>query len=369
MMARPAHWLVFTGALALATMGWLNVAPLQADTVTLVAPSDSGIYREFTQGFQRRLASLCETRQDLEICRTDEPVTFATAGEGAAPRTNWNGELVIPLGTIAAEYVASRSDVGPTLFTLIPADTFQRLLDCCVDTDDRPVSAVFVDQPIDQQLRLTRALLPNALRVGVLLGPISAERADEIRHSAKRLGLEVRIENVINAETIGLVLRRMAPDIDALLAVPDPLVFNSATIANILLASYRHELPVIGYSEALVRSGATAALFADIDQLAETTALQVLAYCESRVLWPPGFALDFSVGLNREVLRSLGLRAHPRAHSRRPFPRKAGETGTDHAQAHPAGGAGAAGALHGGTRALLCLGPPAGAAAGLRAAG
>jgi len=45
------------------------------------------------------------------------------------------------------------------------------------------------------------------------------------------------------------------------------------------------------------------------EQLAETTALQMLAYCESRVLWPPGFALDFSVGLNREVLRSLGLQA------------------------------------------------------------
>jgi putative tryptophan/tyrosine transport system substrate-binding protein len=308
-MAWRTHWLVFTGALMLASLGWLNVVPVHADTVTLVAPSDSGIYREFAQGFQRRFAVLCETRQDLEICRTDEAVTFATAGEGAAPRMTWNGGLVIPLGTIAAEYVAGRSDIGPTLFTLIPADTFQRLVDCCVDTD-RPVSAVFVDQPIDQQLRLTRVLLPNARRVGVLLGPVSAERADEIRRSAKRLRLEVRIENVVDPEAIGLVLRRMAPDIDVLLAVPDPLVFNRSTIANILLASYRHELPVIGYSEAMVHSGATAAVFADIEQLAEATALRVLAYCENRVLWPPGFALDFSVGLNREVLRSLGLQAH-----------------------------------------------------------
>jgi len=302
-MLRRARLLGLAVALMHASLGWLSPAP--ADTVTLVAPSDSGIYREFTQALQRRLAALCERRKDLEICVSDEPVVFSTIDAGRAG----NAGLAIPLGTIAAEYVASQSDIGPALFALIPADSFQRLLSCCLEPNDRPVSAVFVDQPVDQQLRLTKALLPNARRVGVLLGPTSGQHADEIRHHAERLGLEVRIATVASAQMIGPALRRMAPDIDALLAVPDPLVFNSATIANILLASYRHELPVIGYSEALVRSGATAAVFADIDQLAETTALQVLAYCESRVLWPPGFALDFSVGVNREVLRSLGLQA------------------------------------------------------------
>ena len=296
-------------ALLQASLGLLNPAPAGAETVSLIAPSDSGIYRQFTQALQRRLAALCERRKDLEICVNGDPVVFSTIEGDRAGRAIGNGELVIPLGTIAAEYVASQPEIGPALFALIPADTFQRLLACCLEPNDRPVSAVFVDQPIDQQLRLTRALLPNALRVGVLLGPTSGQHSDEIRNSAARLGLEVRIATVANAQTIGPALRRMAPEIDALLAVPDPLVFNSATIANILLASYRHELPVIGYSDALVRSGATAAVFADIDQLAEAAALQVLAYCESRVLGPPGFALDFSVGVNREVLRSLGLPA------------------------------------------------------------
>jgi len=308
-MLRRARLLGLAVALMHASLGWLSPTPAGAETITLVAPSDSGIYREFSQALQRRLAALCERRKDLEICVSADPVAFSTIETGRAGRATGNGELVIPLGTLAAEHVANQPDIDPALFALIPADTFQRLRDCCLDPSGRPVTAVFVDQPVDQQLRLTRALLPNARRVGVLLGPTSGQHADEIRHHAQRLGFEIRIETLGNAQTIGPALRRMAPDIDALLAVPDPLVFNSATIANILLASYRHELPVVGYSDALVRSGATAAVFADIDQLAETTALQVLAYCESRVLWPPGFALDFSVGLNREVLRSLGLQA------------------------------------------------------------
>lgn len=304
------HALVLTGALMLASLDWLNPAPLRADSVTLIAPSDSGIYSEFRQSFQRWLAALCGPRQDLEICQREQQVTFATLGDVAAVRhAARNGELVVPLGTSAAEYVATQSDRSPTLFALIPADTFQHLRDCCLDADDPLVSAVFVDQPIEQQLRLARALLPRAQRLGVLLGPTSAPRTEEIRVNAESLGLEIRFETITDEHGIGVALRRIAAEVDALLAVPDPLVFNRSTIANILLASYRYELPVIGYSEGLVRAGATAAVFADIGQLAETAALKTLAYYESRVLEPSCFALDFSVSLNREVLRALRLQA------------------------------------------------------------
>lgn len=284
-------------------------APSGAEAITLVAPSDSGIYREFAASFERGLQALCGQRRDLEICRRDEPVAFVTIGDGAAARAAGNGELLIPLGSVATQYLADQPELGPTLFTLIPADTYQRLQACCLGADDHPVSAVFVDQPVDQQLRLTRALLPSARRVGVLLGPTSGQHAGEIRISAERLGLEIRMEVISDPQAIGVALRQILRGVDALLAVPDPMVFNSATVANILLASYRHGLPVIGYSEALMRSGAAAAVFADVDQLAETTALKVLAYFESRELPPPGFARDFSIGVNREVLRSLGLQA------------------------------------------------------------
>lgn len=292
----------------LASLNCVSPSSIHADTVTLIAPSDSGIYNQFRQSFQHWLAALCGPRQDLEICQAKEPVSFATLENVAAVRhAARNGELLVPLGTSAAEYVASQPDRGSTLFALIPSDTFQHLRDCCIDEDDRPVSAVFVDQPIEQQLRLTRALLPNARRLGALLGPTSLQRAEEIRESANRLGFDIRMETVTDEQAIGIALRRIAAEVDALLAVPDPLVFQRSTISNILLASYRHELPVIGYSEGLVRAGATAAVFADIEQLAETAARKTLAYYESRVLEPSCFALDFSVSLNREVLRSLRL--------------------------------------------------------------
>ncbi len=308
-MARLPNSRAFTAALLLASLGALSPAPVDADTVTLIAPSDSGIYSEFRQSFQRSLTALCGSRQHLEICQTDKPVTFATPGDAAHSSATRNGELVVPLGTRAAEFVASQPDLGPTLFALIPADTFQYLRDCCIGQEERLASAVFVDQPIEQQLKLARALLPKARRLGVLLGPTSLQRAAEIRESAERFGFDIRMETVADEQAIGIALRRIAVEVDALLAVPDPLVFNRATIANILLASYRHELPVIGYSEGLVRAGATAAVFADIGQLAETVARKTLAYYESRVLEPSCFALDFSVSLNREVLRSLGLQA------------------------------------------------------------
>jgi hypothetical protein len=66
--------------------------------------------------------------------------------------------------------------------------------------------------------------------------------------------------------------------VDALLAVPDPLVFNSQTAANILAAAYRRRIPLIGFSPAYTRAGALVSLYSTPDQIGFAAA----KYCARR---------------------------------------------------------------------------------------
>lgn len=53
------------------------------------------------------------------------------------------------------------------------------------------------------------------------------------------------------------IKKLLKSDIDIVWTVPDPSVYNSATIKMLLLESLRKEVPVFGFSQALVRAGAT----------------------------------------------------------------------------------------------------------------
>ena len=67
-------------------------------------------------------------------------------------------------------------------------------------------------------------------------------------------------------------LTKVLASADVILAMPDPMIFNNGTIHNILLAAYREERPLIGFSPAYVRAGALAAVYSTPQQIAHQIA-------------------------------------------------------------------------------------------------
>jgi ABC-type uncharacterized transport system substrate-binding protein len=113
---------------------------------------------------------------------------------------------------------------------------------------------------------------------------------------------------------------------DVLLAIPDSRIYSAASIRNILLTSYRHEVPLIGLSQGYVNAGALAAIFTLPEQIAEQTARQIVAFDKKRALSAPSYPENFSVALNAQVARSLEIRL-PSEDEIRKRMRKAGEEG------------------------------------------
>jgi ABC-type uncharacterized transport system substrate-binding protein len=94
------------------------------------------------------------------------------------------------------------------------------------------------------------------------------------------------------------------------LALADPAVFNSNSIQNLLLSTFRADVPMIGFSPSYVRAGAWLSLHVTPNQVGLQLALLVQEVLKGGAL--PDHALesdDFEVSVNEHVGRSLNLRA------------------------------------------------------------
>ncbi|MCK8668294.1 ABC transporter substrate-binding protein [Pseudomonas azerbaijanoccidens] len=166
------------------------------------------------------------------------------------------------------------------------------------------LSLLWSDPPLDRQLRLTRILLPQVKRVGVLYDNHSEFLLKELRQAAHTLGLEVVTERWDNTQD-SRPLQTLLDNSDVLLGLDDPDLYNSKTAKNLLLSSYARQLALIGPNAGFVKAGSLASSYSDqndwlviLDQLLDRPPATW-----PRTYYPP----RFKVSSNPQVARSLGI--------------------------------------------------------------
>ena len=92
-----------------------------------------------------------------------------------------------------------------------------------------------------------------------------------------------------------------------LLALPDAAVYNDSTIRNILLATYRRGIPLIGFSSGYVKAGALCALISTPAQIAPQAAELIRQFNNTHALPPPQYPHEFEVIVNESVANVLDL--------------------------------------------------------------
>ena len=98
-----------------------------------------------------------------------------------------------------------------------------------------------------------------------------------------------------------------------LLALADPQIYNSSSIQNILLASFRAQVPMLAFSPAYVRAGALLAVYSSPAQIGQQAGVIARGALQCRALGLPQYPQDFQVSVNEHVARSLGLSLEPQA--------------------------------------------------------
>lgn len=215
-------------------------------------------------------------------------------------------DLIVAVGVGAAQELAAQDLTTPVLTVLIPRQAFDKI---AAQRDNKLFSAIFLDQPLARQMGLIRLAMPDRGRVGVVLGPDSQGVLKSLQTAAGDARLGLAVEKISTAEELLPALQRVLADSDVLLAVPDPLVFNKGTVQSLLLTTYRYQDPVIGFSHAYVRAGALASVHSTPEQVGRQAGEVVSRVLGSRPvgLLPPEYPKYFSVSVNYQVARSLGL--------------------------------------------------------------
>ena len=212
-------------------------------------------------------------------------------------------DLVLALGEQAFRD-ALAAEGPPVLGLAVPRRAADQLI-----TDDCRCSAIWQGVPLDTQLALLRALLPEARRIGILRAPHSVWRT----LPPAPPGLTLEAVTVPEPGRLGVLLRRHLPEWDALLLPEDHSLFDGGAARLVLLTSYRQRVPVVGTDGAYVRAGSVASARVRLTDLAAAARDAVRAH---RRLghWPaPGFAGHYSLAINEHVAGAYDLSPVDRA--------------------------------------------------------
>lgn len=277
-------------------MSWASVLIAAPANIAIVLSDESAPYQDTASSLRVTLGQI----------GPQAVVNVHSQSGGKIDFSRENPDLIVAVGVSAAQELAAQNLSIPVLAVLIPRQAFEKI---ARQRDHKLFSAVFLDQPLARQMELIRLALPDRGRVGVVLGPDSlwAQKSLQAAASGAKLGLVV--EKISAAEELLPALQRVLAESDVLLAVPEPLVFNKGTVQSLLLTTYRYQEPVIGFSHAYVKAGALASVHTTPEQVGRQAGEVVSRVLVSRPAWlpPPEYPKYFSVSVNYQVARSLGL--------------------------------------------------------------
>ena len=260
--------------------------------VAVVVSQRDGVHKAFADAFKRAAAGLGHRVFDI-----------GSPAEGLDDVALARADLVVASGEAAAELALARH-ARPTLVTMIARSRFEVLRKA---HPQAALSAWLLDQPVERQLRLLRAVVPERMRVGLLLGGnIDAEAA--LHAAATGFGLTLATHQVRSDKELIAGLEEVLSASEVLLALPDPMLSSPTAARSILLTSYRWQKPIIAFSRAYVTAGALAAVFITPEQVAGDLIDWLRTQDSTRVtLPPPQDPVSFEIAVNRQVARALGI--------------------------------------------------------------
>jgi hypothetical protein len=163
----------------------------------------------------------------------------------------------------------------------------------------RMMTAVYAEPAPADQVRLAALLYRRPVRVAAILGPDTGFLQPALLGQAEvlRAGRE---------DNMGDVLARIGRS-EVLLALPDSAIYNPENIRNILLSTYRRKQAVIGFSSDMVKVGALATTYSEIEDINAQVAEMAAGFVATGALPPPQFPRYFRTAINEGVARSLDI--------------------------------------------------------------
>src|SRR3989442_5223045 len=294
------RYLCQTGASALALfclMTFVAPNPAGAAEVAILKSADLAAYNQAVAGFKAAMPP------STTIIEYDMQGDVARGQKLARKIRDSEAMLLLAVGVKAAQIAKLEIADIPVIFCMVldPAKH---------DLKAPNMTGIRLEIPIDRQLRTMRSALPSMKRIGVLYDPEkTGHLVEEARLLAKSIGLELVEIQVNTANELPQAIRARLSQVEALWLVPDSTVLTEDSLKFVLGTALDFNVPVIGFSSELVRSGALVGLSVNYEDVGRQAGLlaKKIASDQARpfaTTFPPE---RLRLALNLKTARFLGI--------------------------------------------------------------
>ena len=241
--------------------------------------------------------------ENLKLNRPDIIISEVTP-EKKIKTIDSNTDLIIGIGYAGMRSADKHYPKTKKLF--ISTDPNKYRLDKNKNKND---AILYMAQPYCRQIPFIKLLNGQWKTIGLLNSREKPIDTNTIQQCAKKHGLKTYIVNTSSNEQLKNNIKDVLNHSDILLALPDKNIYNSKSVKNILLTSYRHRKPVIAFSKNFADAGALASIYSSTDQIAQSAGNLIGQYFESgqRFKKSVNYPQAFDISINRQVFRALDL--------------------------------------------------------------
>jgi len=207
--------------------------------------------------------------------------------------------VLVAIGPVALREAAARHCDCVVIAAFTASQVWRSVVDALPPARVKSMTAVYAEPAPDDQVRLAALLYRRPVRVAAILGPDTAFLLPSLAGQAEVL-------QAARGDDMGDVLARVKRS-EVLLALPDSAIYNPENIRNILLSTYRRKQAVIGFSADMVKVGALATTYSEIEDINAQVAEMAAGFVASGELPAPQFPHYFRTAINEGVARSLDI--------------------------------------------------------------
>ncbi len=227
------------------------------DKIALLISSNDAPYKAAVSGFNTYLAKQ-GVQAGYEVYTLDGDA--AKAGLAVQKIKASGSSLIFSLGSLATDAVVKEIDDIPIIACLVlRTDSLKNMPN---------VTGVGLEFSFETQLEWLQRLLPKAKNVGIIYNPEeNQKRVEQAARIAKKAGLHLEAQEVRTPQDVPAALNNLSSRADVIWGMADNLTLSPTIGKNVLLFSFRNNIPYIGPSATWVKAGALYSLDWDYEDL------------------------------------------------------------------------------------------------------
>jgi len=218
-------------------------------------------------------------------------------------------DMILAIATSAAQAAANVTKDIPILITAV-TDPVSAGLAESLEKPGGNVTGTTDMNPVAEQIKLIKDLVPNAKKVGILYnaGEINSKiQVDIAKQAAAEYGLTIVEATVTNSNEVSQATQSLMGRVDAIYVPTDNTIVSS--IGAVIKVANDHKIPVIGSERGQVEAGAVATKGIDYKELGKQTgriAVEIIKGKKPQDI-PIEGAKTVTLIINQKAAETIGL--------------------------------------------------------------